>query len=471
MFGMILAGGGGTRLWPYSRSMSPKQFLNLGSTPESLLQETYKRLAAIVPNEKVYIIGSKNHKFELAYQIEKIAPDIPAENLLFEPQGRNTAPAILWGILSVPEESWDEPLIILPADHLIPNNELFLKYLNEGATLAREGWVVTFGIKPERPETGYGYIKSGKPLSIGYQVEKFIEKPDKSTAEQYISTSQYTWNSGIFISTPRILIEEYQNQAPKIYNTFMRHKTSIHDLEDAEVVKMIYNEVESDSFDYAILEHSTRVAVLPVDFPWSDLGSWESIHQVSLKDEANNVTRGNVILQDTHNSLIFTTKKLVTSIGVENLIIVETDDALLVCDLNRTQDVKKLVGTLKEEDRYEYKYHKTILSDWGHTTNICNLPGYKINTVDIQPGKYISLQRHQHRSEHWVIVKGTAEVTRGEECFFLTENESTFIPKTVVHRLKNSGYIPLQIIEIQIGDYLEDDDIERFNNPASTMVK
>ncbi len=471
MFGMILAGGGGTRLWPYSRSMSPKQFLNLGSTPESLLQETYKRLASIVPNDKIYIIGSRNHKFELAYQIEKISPDIPSTNLLFEPQGRNTAPAILWGVLSVPEGHLDEPIVILPADHLIPNNEQFLKYLTQGATLAEEGWIVTFGIKPERPETGYGYIKSGQPLSTGYQVEEFVEKPDKSTAERYISTSQYTWNSGIFISTPRILIDEYQKRAPKIYNTFIHYKTSEYDFQTAEVVEMIYNDVESDSFDYAILENSNRVAVLPVDFPWSDLGSWESIHQVSAKDEENNVTRGNVILQDTRNSLIFTTKKLVTSIGVENLIIVETDDALLVCDLNRTQDVKKLVGTLKQEDRYEYKYHKTVLSNWGNTTNIYDTPGYKINTVEIQPGKCISLQRHQHRSEHWVIVEGTAEVTRGEERFFLTENESTFIPKTVIHRLKNSGYIPLQIIEIQMGDYLEDDDIERFDDSESNIVK
>ncbi len=462
MLGVILAGGGGTRLWPFSRHMSPKQFLNLGSTHESLLQETYQRLAALVLKENIYIVGSRNHEIELIQQIDQIAPDFPRQNLLFEPQGRNTAPAVLWTIFCISQECLDEPIIILPADHLIPDTKQFLKYLEQGATLARENWIVTFGIKPEHAEIGYGYIKSGTPMSVGYQVEEFIEKPDKQTAEKYLKSGQYSWNSGIFMSTPRMLMAEYQKQVPEMFDIFAKHQHSGKNFLEAEVVKTIYREVRPISIDYAILEQSDRVSVLPMDLAWSDLGSWESIHQVSEKDENNNVIRGNAILHDTRNCLIFSTKKLVTSIGIENLIIVETDDALLVCNLSRSQDVKKLVDTLKEEDRYEYKFHTTILRSWGRSTILYETTKYQIKNVEILPGKYVSRQRHQHRSEHWIVAKGTAEVLRGEECFFLKENESTHIPRTTIHRLGNPGQVPLELIEIQIGD-LSNDDIERFD--------
>ncbi|MBF0276263.1 MAG: mannose-1-phosphate guanylyltransferase/mannose-6-phosphate isomerase [SAR324 cluster bacterium] len=460
MLGMILAGGGGTRLWPFSRYMSPKQFLNLGSTHESLLQETYQRLSSLVLKEDIFIVGSTHHEFELIHQIDQIAPDFPRRNLLFEPQGRNTAPAILWAVFCVSKSNLDEPMIILPADHLIPDREGFHKYLQQGAVLAREKWIVTFGIKPEHPETGYGYIKSGNPLSQGFRVEKFVEKPDQATAEKYLDSGKYTWNSGIFMCTPRVLMEEYQKQVPEMFEVFSKYRDTGKSFLDEDVINAIYGEVQADSIDYAILEKSDRVSVLPLDIAWSDLGSWESIHQVSKKDDENNAIQGNVVLHDTRNCLIFTTKKLVTSIGIENLIIVETDDALLVCDLSRSQDVKKLVDTLKEEDRYEYKFHRTILRRWGRSTILYETPGYQIKNVEILPGMYLSRQRHQHRSEHWIVVKGTADVLRDDEQFLLNESESTHIPRTIVHRLGNPGTTPLEIIEIQLGEHL-DDDIER----------
>lgn len=449
MLGMILAGGGGTRLWPYSRSMSPKQFLNLGYTKESLLQETYQRLMELVSHPDIYVVGSHQHEFELVRQIEQIVPHFPRENLLFEPQGRNTAPAILWPVFCLPAEKLDEPIIILPADHLIPNTQQFIQYLQQGAFLASENKIVTFGIKPEHPETGYGYIKSGNPLSVGYEVETFVEKPDRKTAEQYLKLGQYTWNSGIFISTPKVLMEEYQAQAPEMFALFDRFKKTHADLRKPEVIEKIYQQLHSDSFDYAILEKSQRVAVLPVDLSWSDLGSWESIYQVSRKDEKSNVIRGNVILQDTHHCLIFSTKKLVTSIGVENLIIVETDDALLVCDLSRSQDVKQLVETLKEEDRHEYKFHTTQLKSWGSASLLHETATCKIKMLEILPGKAFFSQKQPGQSQHWIVIQGVAEIFQENESFRLLANESTYVPQSVNYHIKNIHNEILQFIVIQ----------------------
>ncbi|MCP4751767.1 MAG: mannose-1-phosphate guanylyltransferase/mannose-6-phosphate isomerase [Proteobacteria bacterium] len=464
MIGMILAGGTGSRLWPFSRTMSPKQFLNLGSSHESLLQETVRRLSPLFSEENIFIIGSVVHELELYRQLEQLMPDFPNENILLEPLSLNTAPAILWGLTRIPRDQWDEPLVILPADHLIQNKDRFLKQLRQGEELARKGWIVTFGVQPDHPDTGYGYIKSGKPLETGHEVAEFIEKPPLEKAKEYIASTKYSWNAGIFMVTPKSLLKEYQKLCPDMYALFFDNSSVKESLAERETIEDIFNRIEPDSFDYAILEKSDRVAVLTIDVGWNDLGSWESIYRKSPKDKSGNVTRGNVILQDSENCLIFSDKRLITCVGLKNLIIIETHDALLACDLTRSQDVKQLVETLKREDRFEYKFHTTVLRPWGNYTILSEGSGYQIKTITVLPEKRLSLQRHFHRSEHWVVVSGTAEVTRGEETFFLTENESTYISKTTPHRLKNPGKTPLEIIEVQQGSYLNEDDIERFED-------
>ena len=461
MIAMILAGGTGTRLWPYSRSMTPKQFLNLGSTHESLFQETCKRLETLVSPQQIYVVGSDEHVGELQQQMLQIFPDYRPEQLLIEPLSRNTAPAILWGILQIPENQRREPVVILASDHLIKAPEQFVNALKSAEPLASSGYIVTFGIRPARPETGYGYIKAGEALEVGYKVADFVEKPDLETAERYLESSDYTWNASIFMATAETWLEEFRLHVPEMLAAFESKTAAGKNLTDPDNIRIIYESIPADSIDYALLEKSKRVAVLPVEMEWSDLGSWESIFQVSEKDGNGNVMRGNVISHDTHDSLIFSSKKLVTSIGVNNLIIVETDDALLVCDMTRSQDVKKLVETLKREERQEYKFHTRVMRPWGCATTILENKIYRIRMLEILPGKSMSLQRHQQRSEHWVVLQGTAAVQRGDEKIILRENESAYIPKGMRHRLGNSGNTPLQIIEVQQGKYLGDDDIER----------
>ena len=471
MIGMILAGGSGTRLWPFSRTMIPKQFLNLGSTHESLLQDTIKRLLPILVKEDIIIVGSAVHELELQRQIEQLIPDFPERNILLEPQSLNTSPAILWGLSRIPEEKWDEPVVILPADHIISENEDFINQLKKGEELVSEGWIVIFGVKPDRPDTGFGYIKSGQPLKKGNKVDRFIEKPELAKAKDFLKSSDYSWNAGIFMATPRLLINEYKKLCSEMFQYFFDTSGSGKLLNRKETISEIFKELSPDSFDYAILEKSDKVAVLTIDVGWNDLGSWESIYQISPKDKNGNVTRGNVIMQDSENCLIFSDKRLITCAGLKNLIIIETDDALLACDLTRSQDVKKIVETLKREERFEYKFHTTVMRPWGSYTVISEGIGYQIKNITVFPGKRISLQRHCHRNEHWVIVSGTAEVTRGTETFFLSENESTYIPKTVYHRLANPGKVPLEIIEVQQGPYLKENDIERIEDDFGRIAE
>ncbi len=442
--------------------MTPKQFLNLGQTQESLLQETCTRLAGLVPQEQLWIVGAEGHQYELERQVEQVLPGLGTKRLLLEPTGRNTAPAILWGLASIPEALWDLPLVILPADHLIQNTALFQEKLRAGAQLALEGWIVTFGITPNRPDTGYGYIKAAEPVGPGFKVAKFAEKPNLKTAQAYLAEGCYSWNAGIFMATPRMLVSVYAQLCPQLYDLFFaagKPKAL-----GAKEIAQVYGQTKSDSFDYAVLEKSDKVAVVQMEVGWNDLGCWESIYEVSPKDGKGNVSRGNVVLQDSENCLIISSKRLVAGVGLKNLIVVETDDALLVCDLTRSQDVKTLVDHLKKEDRGEYKFHTKVLRPWGSYTVLREGPGFKVKSIEVLPGKRLSLQRHLHRSEHWVVLEGTAKVTRDEEVLFLTENQSTYLPKTALHRLENPGKSPVKIIEVQLGHYLGEDDIERFDD-------
>ncbi|MDP6488657.1 MAG: mannose-1-phosphate guanylyltransferase, partial [SAR324 cluster bacterium] len=312
----MLSGGAGTRLWPYSRSMTPKQFLNLGSTHESLFQETCTRLETLVSPEKIYVVGSNEHVGELQQQMLQIYPHYSPEQLLIEPLSRNTAPAIMWGIMQIPKNQRKEPVVILASDHLIKAPENFISALKSAEPLASSGYIVTFGIRPDRPETGYGYIKAGEALEVGFKVADFVEKPDQATAETYLESSDYTWNASIFMATAETWLDEFRKHAPELLAPFEKKLTAGKDLADPENIREIYESIEADSIDYALLEKSTNVAVLPVEMEWSDLGSWESIFRVSEKDSQGNVLRGNVITHDTRNSLIFSSKKLVTTIGV-----------------------------------------------------------------------------------------------------------------------------------------------------------
>lgn len=462
MLAMILAGGTGTRLWPFSRSMTPKQFLNLGSSHESLLQETCNRLEGLIKPQDLWIIGATDHRYELQNQMQQVWSDFPENHLLFEPQGKNTAPAILWGLSQIPQDQQDQPVVILPADHLIQDAETFRQKMAQGAELAKEGWIVTFGIEPSRPDTGYGYIKAGAAVGPGFKVEKFAEKPDAGTAQSYLDQGCYSWNAGIFMGTPKTLLAEYARHCPELYQAFFegqRPKPEVF-----EGIEELYAALEPDSFDYAVLEHSAQVAVVQMQVGWNDLGSWESIYDVSPKDDSGNVKRGNVILEDSQNCLIISDKRLVTGMGLKDLIIVETEDALLVCDLKRSQDVKTLVNHLKAADRFEYKFHTKVVRPWGSYTVLKEGEGFKVKRIEVLPGKRLSLQRHLHRSEHWVVLQGTAQVTADEREYFLTENQSTYLPKTTMHRLENPGQTTLEIIEVQLGDYLGEDDIQRFDD-------
>ncbi len=462
MIGIILAGGSGSRLWPFSRTMSPKQFLNLGSTHESLLQETFKRISALVRKDRTFIVGSKYHEVELVRQVRQVCENFPIENILLEPIGCNTAPAILWALSHIPESLRDEPIVILPADHLIQREKRFLEYLQRGQSLAKEGFIVTFGIRPDRLETGYGYIKSGKSVGTGYRVERFEEKPNRKKAEEFISSEDYSWNSGIFMSTPRVLLSEYRKLCPTLFSYFFDSDFKpLSGKEEGEDTGERFERIDPISIDYAILEKSDKVAVIPMDIVWSDLGSWESIYRMSRKDRNGNTTRGNVILQDSKNCLVFSDKRLITCVGLENVILVETADALLLCDLKRSQDVKRLVETLKEEERGEYKFHTKVVRPWGSHQDIYRGSGCKIRLMKILPGKSISTHRHFHRSEHWVVVEGTAKVSKAGNGFYLTENESTFTAKATLHSLKNPGSVPLRVIEVQQGDYIDENDIHR----------
>ena len=386
----ILAGGSGSRLWPFSRHMTPKQFLNLGSTHESLLQETCRRLKGFADEKQIRVIGSNSHEYELKQQLKQIYPEFKETNLLLEPIGRNTAPAILWGLNLLSEQELEAPVLILPADHLIADLKAFQNAIKDAESLCKKGFIVTFGIRPEHPETGYGYLKSGKPLNEGYQLEHFVEKPDEKKAREYLESGDYTWNSGIFMSTSKVLLDAFRQHAPEMSKVFEDSRLSGADLLNPVTVKALYQKVQDQSIDYAVMEHVQNAAVLPVSMQWSDLGSWESLYDISKKDASGNALRGNVISQNTRNSLIFSTKKLVTSIGLENMLIVETEDALLVCDLKKSQDVKKLVETLKEEDRHEYRFHTRVLRPWGSATTIRAEKALQIRMLEISPGSKLS---------------------------------------------------------------------------------
>ena len=457
---VILAGGTGSRLWPLSRELYPKQVINLTGNL-SLLQNTVQRLSHLHDVLDPIIVVGEEHRFLTKTQLEDLDA-FPQFQILLEPCAKNTAPAICGAAAFVAQKGRAQDiLLVLPADHLIQKEEPFAQAIEQAATLAEAGKIVTFGIVPDRPETGYGYIARGE----GNQVESFVEKPDLATAEQYLASGRYFWNSGMFAFTAETMLTEMELHAPVIaeqMNNAVQQGTP-------DGVFFRFNAQNmgacpSDSIDYVVMEKTTRACVVEADIGWSDIGSWQALWEVSEKDDQGNVSYGDVVLEDVKNSLIRAEHTLVATVGLEDTLVVETADAVLVAPMNRSQDVKKIVSRLKRDKRPEYHTHRTVYRPWGSYTTLELQPRFQIKRITVNPGARLSLQMHHHRHEHWVVVSGTAKIQNGEQEILLKENESTYIPSCTVHRLENPGVIPLELIEVQIGSYLGEDDIVRFDD-------
>jgi len=457
---VILAGGTGTRLWPLSRELYPKQLLNL-TGDISLLQATIKRIAALPNMLPPLVVVGEEHRFLTRSQIAELGLQDKI-TIILEPIGRDTAPAICAAaVYALKELDEDTMMVVLPADHLISNQEAFLQGIEQARKLAAAGKLVTFGITPHSPETGYGYIQKGE----GNEVLSFVEKPDRATVERYLAAGNYFWNSGIFAFTLKTFVTELRKHAPQTCS--LMEKSVAMGQDDEPFFRLDRLSMEScacESIDYVLMEKSDKIAVVPVDMDWSDIGSWQALWVVSEKDPDGNVVQGDVILEDVQNSLVRSEYRLVAGVGLKDTLVVETADAILVAPLAKAQDVKKIVNRIKADKKEEYRLHKTVYRPWGSYTILEEEPRYKIKRITVNPGAKLSLQMHHHRSEHWVVVKGTAKVTCGDKTFFVHENESTYISAGQNHRLENNGVIPLELIEVQNGSYLGEDDIVRFDD-------
>ncbi len=465
-YAIVLAGGSGTRLWPLSRSSKPKQLLCLNGE-ESLLQQTVRRVLPIVDPSQVLTVTSAEYRFEVAGQLLALDAAL-AGGVLAEPMGRNTLPAIAWAVARIARETPDALIGVFSSDHAVADDGAFLRAWQSAEAAAKEGYVALFGMQPTEPATGYGYIQSGKPLagvnsgplSDVHQAARFVEKPDLATAQGYLNEGGYYWNGGMFVFRAdrfMAMVEQYQ---PQIFGAIQVLAEKCEALADADV----YASMPDLSIDYGLLELADNVAVVPVDMGWSDLGSWESIYQQRGKDEQGNMLEGDILAIDSQDNLLWSDHGLVATLGVTNLAVVQTRDATLICPRERVQDLKQVVAAVKKSHAHLTEIHLTVTRPWGSYTILEEGPGYKIKRILVNPGAKLSMQMHYHRSEHWVVIDGTARITNGEQDIYLEENQSTYIPKTNRHRLENPGKVPLQIIEIQSGPYLEEDDIVRFDD-------
>jgi len=456
---VILAGGSGTRLWPLSRTSYPKQFVNLIGE-QSLFSGTVERLKSLSTASPI-IVGNEAHRFLIAEQLRLCG--FEDTSIVLEPAGRNTAPAIALAALAATKNGQDPLLLVAPSDHIIQNESAFTDAVTTAKTLAADGKIVTFGIKPTHADTGYGYIKQSK--AAAHAIDAFVEKPDAAKAEQFLASGDYLWNAGIFLVKASTYLDELATNAPDILKACRQAWDS--GSVDGEFLRPdidAFVDAPSESIDYAVMEKTDKAAVVPMDCAWSDLGSWDSIWSESTQDSDGNVTVGDVKTSETQNCYVRSSGRLLTTLGCKDLIIVDTGDTVLVADKSNAQNIKLLVDQLRQDERTEVDIHARVYRPWGDYEGIDRGDRYQVKRIVVRPGGQLSLQKHHHRAEHWIVVKGTAIVTCGDEERMLTENQSTYIPLGEVHRLENPGAIPLELIEVQSGSYLGEDDIVRFED-------
>jgi len=459
---VILSGGVGSRLWPLSREHYPKQLLALIGQ-HTMLQNTLLRLEELPDQSNPLIICNESHRFLVAEQLRTIG--VTPAHIILEPLGRNTAPATAVAALIALTHDPEAILLVLPADHLITDIKTFIETVKSGLPLAADNYLVTFGIVPHHPETGYGYIKATDRINetSALMVERFVEKPDLAAAQHYVEMKEYYWNSGMFLFKAKEYLVELQRYAPNILGACRQSvDNSMEDKDFLRLDEASFKASPSDSIDYAVMEYTDKAVVIPLDAGWNDVGAWSSLWEVSQHDAQGNVSLGDIMVENVNNCYLRAEHRLLTVIGVKDHVIVETSDAVLVAHKDQVQDVKKVFSRLKANHRSESDLHRKVYRPWGSYESIDSSARFQVKHIVINPGASISLQLHYHRSEHWVVVKGTARITRDKEVFILSENQSTYIPLGIVHRLENPGKLPLEIIEVQSGGYLEEDDIIRF---------
>ena len=464
---VILSGGSGTRLWPLSRQLFPKQLLPLVNN-HTMLQDTVLRVRELAGATKdVLVVCNEEHRFLVAEQLRAL--NVPADAIILEPEGKNTAPALTLAALALQQQ--DCMMLVMPADHVIQNIEAYHLAIGHAAKLAEQGYVVTFGIVPERAETGYGYIERGAAIDEHtFQVARFVEKPDRATAQAYLDAGTFLWNSGMFMLTPETWLTQLARLQPEMKQICEQaYANGQSDQDFYRLDRASFSKSPSNSIDYAVMEKlvtqpDAKVAVVPLQAGWSDVGAWDALWDITEKDTSGNVMKGDVVNIGSQNSMFLSEGRLLAGVGLDSMVVVETADAVLVAHKDRVQEVKEVVAWLKSAGREEHLIHRRVYRPWGCYEGIDIGDRYQVKRITVNPRGSLSLQMHHHRAEHWIVVKGTAKVTRGDEVFLVSENESTYIPIGTRHRLENPGSIPLEMIEVQSGSYLGEDDIVRFDD-------